>query len=133
MNVLVVDDEAFQRELLVRAVEGFNHRVAQAKDAAEALEKMKSERYDLYLMDVYLPDMSALELIPVMRALRPGARIAVMTGQSSRELERRLRELGIISYLARPYQQVDLRNLLAHTAANIPPAASSSEQPEHSH
>lgn len=120
MNVLIVDDEALQRELLVKVVEGAGHQVAEAADAAEALERVQLQHFDLFLLDVFLPDMTALELIPAIKDEHPDARIVTLTGQSSRELERQLRELGISYYMAKPFQRAELESLLAHMAAHTP-------------
>jgi CheY-like chemotaxis protein len=120
LNVLIVDDEALQRELLVKVVEAAGHNVTEAADASEALERMQLRQFDLYLLDVFLPDMTALELIPVIKARHPDARIVTLTGQSSRELERRLRELGISYYMAKPFQRAELQSLLAHMEAHTP-------------
>ena len=60
--------------------------------------------------------LTALELIPLIKSLQPDARIITLTGQSSRELERRLRELGITYYMAKPFQREELQKHLSHLA-----------------
>ena len=58
-----------------------------AESGRAALEKAAAMDFDLLLLDVFLPDMTAMELIPRLRAFRPDARIITLTGQSTRELE----------------------------------------------
>ena len=70
----------------------------------------------LFLLDVFLPDATAMELIPQLKVLQAEARIITLTGQSSRELERTLRELGISYYMAKPFQRDELHSLLTHMA-----------------
>ncbi len=57
-----------------------------------------------------------MELIPQLKVLQAEARIITLTGQSSRELERTLRELGISYYMAKPFQRDELHSLLTHMA-----------------
>ena len=73
-----------------------------AENGRAALEKAFAMDFDLFLLDVFLPDMTAMDLIPRLRSFRPDARIITLTGQSTRELERELRELGIAYYMAKP-------------------------------
>jgi response regulator RpfG family c-di-GMP phosphodiesterase len=74
---------------------------------------------DLILLDVFLPDTTAVELIPQIKSILPNTRCIPLTGQSSRELERRLRELGITYYMANPFRRVDLQG---HSFAPVRPA-----------
>ncbi len=70
--------------------------------------------FDLFLLDVFLPDMTARELVPALKALQPEVPIITLTGQSSRRLERELRELGIAYYMAKPVPHDELRSILEH-------------------
>ena len=117
MNVLIADDETLQRDLLTQMVSRWGHTVTVAADAAYALELARSRPFDLFILDVYLPDMTGMELIPLVKELQPEARIITMTGASSRTLEGRLRELGISYYMAKPFQRQELESLLEHIAS----------------
>jgi len=65
---------------------------------------------------VFLPDTTAVELIAQLKALQPEARIITLTGRSSRDLERKLRELGISYYMAKPFQRDEHHSILVHMA-----------------
>jgi CheY-like chemotaxis protein len=114
MKVLIVDDEALQLEVLGKLVRAWGHSTVQAINGKQALERTERNSFDLFMLDVFLPDMTAIELIPRIKAMQPGARIITLTGQSSRELERRLRELGISYYMAKPFQRAELESILSH-------------------
>jgi CheY-like chemotaxis protein len=116
VRVLIADDEALQREMLAGMVSGWGHSVSLAVCGEQAIERTRSETFDLFMLDVFLPDMTALELIPLVKALQPDARVITLTGQSSRDLERRLRELGITYYMAKPFQREELQSILSHLA-----------------
>ena len=70
VKVLVVDDEPTLAELLALALRYEGWEVTTAGDGAQALSAARSERPDLVLLDVMLPDMDGLE---VLRRLRTGA------------------------------------------------------------
>ena len=58
LNVLVVDDEARSREVLMAYLRTDNHAVATASSGREALEKFRLRPFDLVVMDRAMPEMS---------------------------------------------------------------------------
>ena len=117
MKVLIVEDEVLHAEMLSGMVASWGHAVTVVESGQETLEAAACRKFDLFLLDVFLPDMTAMELIPQIKAMQEEARIITLTGQSSREVERRLRELGISYYMAKPFQRDELHSILAHMAA----------------
>ena len=63
MRVLVCDGQPSSREMIVAAMEKAGHSVRHAPTAAEALEAMDGDPFDLLLVDFYLPDMSGPDLL----------------------------------------------------------------------
>lgn len=116
MKVLIVEDDRLQAETLKQMIQAWGHEVEAVDTGCKAVLAVKEHVRDLFLLDVYLPDGSAMELIPMLRAIQPDARIITLTGQSCRELELSLRELGISYYMAKPFQREELYSILAHTA-----------------
>jgi len=81
-HVVLVEDEAVVRRLLVRMIEGLNYEVTAAADGAEALlavEKM-GVKPDLLITDVILPGMSGVEMTERMRKTWPGLKVLYMSG-----------------------------------------------------
>ena len=102
--------------MLSGMVASWGHAVTAVESGWQALEAAACCNIDLFLLDVFLPDMTAVELIPQLKALQPQARIITLTGHSNRELERKLRELGISYYMAKPFQRDELHSILVHLA-----------------
>ena len=71
INVLVVDDEAVLAEMVSMALryEGWN--IATAGDGTSALESARSQRPDVVVLDVMLPDMSGLDVLRKLREQNP--------------------------------------------------------------
>jgi DNA-binding response OmpR family regulator len=114
VKILIVEDDVFYRELLDDMVCKWGHDVICAETGNAALAKAAERDVDLFLLDVFLPDMTAMELIPRLRAFRPETPIITLTGKSSRQLERSLRELGIAYYMSKPVPAQDLKSILDH-------------------
>ena len=116
MNILIVEDDVFYLDILARHVQGWGHDVTCAETGRTALQKTAAMQFDLFLLDVFLPDMTAMDLIPRLRCHQPDARIITLTGQNSRELERELRETGIAYYMAKPVSASELHTVIDHMA-----------------
>jgi DNA-binding response OmpR family regulator len=124
VNILIVEDDAFYLDTITKVARGWAHDVTCAESGRAALDKAAAMDFDLFLLDVFLPDMTAMDFIPRLRAFRPDARIITLTGQSTRELERELRELGIVYYMAKPVSQQELKCILDHMSRlSNPPIA----------
>jgi PAS domain S-box-containing protein len=81
-TVLVVDDEAVIRMLVVDVLEGAGYRAIEAADGAEGLKVLESgERIDLLVTDVGLPGgMNGRQVADAGRVLRPGLKVLFITG-----------------------------------------------------
>ena len=78
-QVLVVDDEPDIRELLELTLAKMGLGVDSVGSIAEAKERLKSERYDLCLTDMRLPDGEGLELVRHISGMGADLPVAVIT------------------------------------------------------
>ena len=80
-SVLVVEDEALVRMLLVEALEDQGYTVLEADNGNTALDIVTSpERIDLLATDVGLPGINGRQLAEMARALRPDLKVLFLTG-----------------------------------------------------
>jgi two-component system cell cycle sensor histidine kinase/response regulator CckA len=81
-TILLVEDEAFVREVTAEVLESAGYKLVIARTAAEALEvhRGRSAAVDLLLADVVMPGMSGRELATEFERLYPGARVLLMSG-----------------------------------------------------
>ena len=114
LRVLVVDDDfmvARVHRKFVERVPGFEV-VGEARTGAEALEAVREQRPDLVLLDIYLPDITGLE---VLRALRAGADpVDVLVVSAARDLEtvQEAYRGGAVQYLIKPFTAEAMRDRL---------------------
>jgi CheY-like chemotaxis protein len=66
-NILVVDDDRATRHLLAGLLTRAGLHATQAKDGAEALKKLEDGRFDLMLLDIWMPRMTGLDLLAALR------------------------------------------------------------------
>ena len=119
INVLVVDDEAVLAEMVSMALryEGWN--IATAGDGAAALESARSQRPDVVVLDVMLPDMSGLDVLRKLREQNPQLPVLLLTAKDA--VEDRIAGLtaGGDDYVNKPFSLEEvvlrLRALLRRT------------------
>ena len=79
---LVDDDEAF-RGIMSSELERMGFRVLAAGSGKEALERLESFSPDVVLLDLRLPDLSGLEVLPLLKEREPEAEVIMLTGHGS--------------------------------------------------
>jgi DNA-binding response OmpR family regulator len=112
-TILVVEDETTLRETLADALELEGFRVIAAADGREALARFRTDKPDLVLLDLMLPELSGIEVCRIIRA-ESGVPIVMLTAKDS-ELDKVVGlELGADDYVTKPFS---LRELSARIRA----------------
>jgi CheY-like chemotaxis protein/anti-sigma regulatory factor (Ser/Thr protein kinase) len=131
-KILVVDDDRITRHVLRKVLTSAGFSVAVAKDGVEALKVMKTRRFDLLLLDVWMPRMNGLELLAKLRRTKARPRLIVMTSdEAPQTLLEAVREQAF-RYVHKPVEALALlqtvREVLKATA--LPPVDVISARPE---
>jgi adenylate cyclase len=110
-SVLVVEDDALNRKLLAKRLERQGHRVSVAADGRTGLDLLRSEPFDIVLLDIVMPEMDGFELLEEIQAderLRP---IPVVMISALEDMDSVVRcvEMGADDYLPKPFDPVLLR------------------------
>jgi FixJ family two-component response regulator len=110
-SILIVDDEETFRESTSRLLrrEGFECRCV--KDAEEAIEGLRHDRFDVLVSDIRMPRNSDLRVVREARALDSQLPIILVTGYPSAETAIRSIDMAVYAYLTKP---LDVDELLAH-------------------
>src|SRR5262245_33862326 len=111
-SVLVVEDEAPLRELVAEALEAKGFAVAQAVDGADALARLEGFAYDGLVVDLRLPDADGMDVLKAAIDRYPQIRSVVVTGFGGVEEAVRALKLGAIDFLIKPFQLVQLEQIL---------------------
>ncbi|BAS25940.1 response regulator [Limnochorda pilosa] len=113
MRVLVVDDTAFMRMTLRRALERFGHEVVgEAADGEEAVQLYNELRPDLVTMDITMPKMDGITAIRQIRSVEPKARIIVCSAMGQKPMVVEALEAGAQDFLVKPFDADRIRDAL---------------------
>lgn len=108
MRILIIDDEAMQRELLGGFLEKKGYAVAMAADGREALKRFAEAPYHLVLLDHRMPDMTGDEVLARMKALNPFVHAIMITAHGSVDTAVAVMKLGADDFLEKPVDLVEL-------------------------
>jgi two-component system, sensor histidine kinase and response regulator len=122
LRILLAEDNAINRRLAVRLLEKAGHTVAVAENGSQALAMVQSDRFDVVLMDVQMPEMDGFEATAAIRdfELHTHAHIPIiaMTAHAMKGDRERCLQAGMDGYIAKPINRNDLLAIIAeHTPA----------------
>jgi two-component system chemotaxis response regulator CheY len=119
-NILVVDDSATMRRMVVAALRGLGAvRFDEAQSGLEAIERLSIGPVDLVLLDLNMPDVHGLEVLRFVRSHHAFQRIpvVVLTTRGDEESREAALRAGATLYLTKPFAPEELaprvRDLLA--------------------
>ena len=108
IRILVVDDDARQRELLKRYLAEQGYAVRVVSDATEMTRQLARERFDLMVLDLMLPGEDGLSICRRLRATSDQLPIVMLTAKGD-DVDRIVGlELGADDYLAKPFNPREL-------------------------
>ncbi|MCL4130477.1 UNVERIFIED_CONTAM: hypothetical protein GTU68_045090 [Idotea baltica] len=117
-SILVLDDDADARNIVLATMTANGYRVREAKDGREGLERCREELPDLVISDVMMPNVSGIEFTKLLRTSYPDVYIPVLLLTAATEVEERVEGLdaGADDYLTKPF---NFSELVARTSALI--------------
>lgn len=119
-RLLIIDDDENYREVLARSLSRKNFTVRTAGTPEESLVSCGAFAPDYILLDLNLNGHSGLNLIPPLLAVRPSARIVVLTGYASIQTAVGALKLGACHYLPKPANLIDIIRALTEDAIDVP-------------
>jgi signal transduction histidine kinase/HPt (histidine-containing phosphotransfer) domain-containing protein/ActR/RegA family two-component response regulator len=116
LHILLADDQDDIRTLTTYQLERNGHQVTTAKTGTEALLKLRSERFDVAMLDEEMPGKTGDQVARAIRAEKTGpnahAMLIALTGNNTEDDKRRLLETGFNSVLGKPFRMELLNQLL---------------------
>jgi DNA-binding NtrC family response regulator len=103
-TVLVVDDDAAMREMVVSLLDENGIHALAAASADEAVERIADFDCDVILSDIRMPGRSGIELLGQLRELRPRTPVVLMTAFGSIDSAVEAMHAGAFDYVTKPFQ-----------------------------
>lgn len=113
MKVFIVEDNGLTRFTIKTAVEKIKHEVmGEADSFSDAVEKLKTLKPDILLLDVILPDHSGLEVLKSFRKMNTEAKVIMTTALEQEALDRDLMASGANCILRKPFSVYELEQAI---------------------
>jgi DNA-binding response OmpR family regulator len=131
-KILVVDDDRATRHVLSRVLTSAGFTASVAKDGVEALKMLRSKRFDLMLLDVWMPRMNGIDLLAKLRTRKTRPRVVVMTSDDAPETLLKVVREQAFQYVHKPVEATVLLQTVreALKAAEAPPIEVTSARPD---
>ena len=101
-KILIIDDEAGIRSALRGILEDEGFAVKSTESGEDGLELLKSENFDLILLDIWLPNMSGIEVLKQIKSNEINTQVVMITGHGSVETAVKATKLGAYDFLEKP-------------------------------
>lgn len=112
-RILVVDDEDGMRRLLSRVLTREGYETSAVGSGAEALRLVASERFDLVVTDIKMPEMDGLQLLAELKEYEPSLPIIVITAYGTIENAVQALRSGAYDYIAKPFENDEIKLTVA--------------------
>ncbi|KAA0445756.1 MAG: response regulator [Candidatus Thioglobus sp.] len=119
-NILIVDDESINSETIKDTLEDVNYSVVLAADAAEAKIIVKTQVFDLIMMDVWMPGQDGMALLEEWMEADFTMPVVMMSGHAEHQDVVKAIKLGAIDFLKKPLHDIlpMVRKLLSEKSGN---------------
>lgn len=101
-KVLVIDDNADVRTMLMDLLEALDYEVTEAENAVDGIRAIQEGAPKIVLLDINMPGLSGAEALPTILALAPRTAVIMISGNSDEELAKRTLAHGAFDYLVKP-------------------------------
>lgn len=101
--VLVVDDERDICEMFIKILYEEGYLTDMANSGREAIKKVLDGRLDFVLLDIMMPEMSGIETLRRIKAIRPELPVVMITAYATLKTAQEAMRLGAYDYITKPF------------------------------
>ncbi len=113
IKIAIVDDEEIIRRLVSDVLKTEGYEINSFANPKEALEKIKTKKFDLILTDIKMPEMDGIELIKSVHQQNPEAGVIFMTGFADVSSAKEAVKEGAYDYILKPFDLDEIRKSVA--------------------
>jgi two-component system response regulator AtoC len=112
IHVLVVDDELIVRESMANWLKEDGYQVDTVDSGTAALQKIKSDHYDLAIVDIKMPGMDGIELLKRVKGTTPDIQVLMMTAYASVDTAVAAMKEGAYDYIVKPFDPENVSQVI---------------------
>jgi CheY-like chemotaxis protein len=128
-TIMFIDDDYQVRMLGKISLEDAGYRFVSVDGGKHALRLLEHQKVDLFLVDIFMPDMDGLQLIQALRKSRPATKIiAITAGEGVRNYLDMAKHLGADDTLQKPFTRQELLDVVASQLGQPDPASFSEDR-----
>lgn len=116
-KVLIVDDDKDIVTIVSTILSGRGWEITAAYSGREALEAVTSQKPDIILLDIMMPEMNGIEVLKRLKKIDANARIIMITAFGDVESYLDSMELGAYEYINKPFETDELLEMIDRVAA----------------
>ncbi len=114
MNVLLIEDDLQLAKIVKKILESKQYKVTFVDNGDIALENIKNNQYELYLIDINIPGVNGLELVKYIRELYDDSIIIMITASIDEYYFQKAYEYGCDDYIKKPFHATELEVRIKH-------------------
>lgn len=107
-KILVIDDEPNMRHSLSMIFDKAGFFVTEASGAQEALDALNKKPYDLVFLDLNMPGINGMQLLPEINNLYPSMPVIILTGFGTMESAEKAIEFGARGFILKPINPLEI-------------------------
>jgi len=108
VRILVVDDEAVMRNLLLKILEQEGYKIALSNSYKEAIGQLENDDFDIVLSDVKMPEIGGFELLKEIKSRWPKTAVVMMTAYGDAYTVKEALMLGADEYVTKPFKSHEI-------------------------
>ena len=101
--IMVVDDAAFMRMRCAKLLTENGHKVLEASNGVEAVQKYAANRPDAVLLDITMPEMDGIDTLKKLVEIDNGVRVAMVTAMGQQSMVIEALKLGAKDFVVKPF------------------------------
>jgi twitching motility two-component system response regulator PilH len=112
VKILVTDDSVFQRNIITEILSESGYEYSEAENGLAALDILKSEKPDLILLDLLMPEMDGFHFLEEFNKSGYNIPVIVLTSDIQNTTKKRCMELGAAGFLNKPVEEEEILLLI---------------------
>jgi DNA-binding NtrC family response regulator len=112
-KILVIDDDVIVRETIIQILEDRGYQVVSAEDGKHGVASFRSEKPDLVITDIIMPEKEGIQTITEIRREKPDAKVIAISGGGrigNTDFLKIAQKLGASEVIAKPFDPDDFLN-----------------------